>query len=133
MAIKEVNINLDHHNLQHFSDLVLYTKTLGTVRGVFDPVNILPRYKLQTNEIHAHEVLTTRGREYIKLMYQHNPHVTEKSASILSTLGTDEVKENKYLASIGELKKRKMKRNPNDVFGKAYIFNNYMAACEKFE
>ena len=133
MGIKEVNIDLDHHVSQHFSDLVLYTKTVGTVRGVFDPLNKLTQYKLHTNEIHAQEVLTMRGREYIKLMYLHNPHVTASSSSILSTLSTDEAKEDKYLMSIGELAKKRVKKNPNEVFGKAYIFNNYVAACDKFE
>jgi hypothetical protein len=45
----------------------------------------------------------------------------------------DETREDKYLASIGELKKKQAKRNPNEVFGKAYIFNNYLAACDKYE
>jgi hypothetical protein len=45
----------------------------------------------------------------------------------------DETREDKYLASIGELKKKQQKRNPNEVFGKAYIFNNYLAAWDKYE
>lgn len=106
MKIKEVNVDLDHHLSQHFSDLVLYSKTLGTVRGIFDPMNKLTQYKLLTNEIHAQEVLTMRGREYIKLMYQHNPHVASMSSSLLSTLAPDEAREDSYLAGIGELKKK---------------------------
>jgi hypothetical protein len=69
MGIKEVNVDLDQHLTQHFSDLVLYTKTLGTVRGIFDPLNKLTQYKLATNEIYVQEVLTSRGRDYMKLMY----------------------------------------------------------------
>lgn len=133
MGIREVNVDLDHHLSQHFSDLVLYTKTLGTIRGIFDPLNKLTQYKLDTNEIYVQEVLTSRGREYIKLMYQHNPHMAQVSSSILSTLLVDEEREDQYLASIGELKKKHQKRNPNEVFGKAYIFNNYLAACDKYE
>lgn len=53
MGIKEVNVDLDHHLTQHFSDLVLYTKTLGIVRGIFDPLNKLTQYKLDTNEIYV--------------------------------------------------------------------------------
>lgn len=133
MKIKEVNVDVEHHLSQRFSELVLYSKALGTVRGIFDPMNTLTQYKLLTNEIHAQEVLTMRGREYIKLMYRHNPHVASMASSILSTLGPDEAKEDNYLAGIGELKKKKETRNPNEVFGKAYIFNNHAAACDKFE
>lgn len=57
---------------QGFSDLVLYCKQLGTVRGIFDPANKLTQYKLITNEIHAQECLTPRGKEYVMQMWQHN-------------------------------------------------------------
>jgi hypothetical protein len=36
-----------------------------------------------TNEIHATETLTARGREYIKLMYEHSPMIAEETSSIL--------------------------------------------------
>ena len=58
MAIPEVNIDFAHHSTQHFSDLVLFSKQLGTVRGIFDPINKFTQYKLVTNEIHAQEILT---------------------------------------------------------------------------
>ena len=45
-----------------FQDLLLYSKSLGTVRGVFDPNNKLTNYKLITNEIHAQEIITNKGK-----------------------------------------------------------------------
>ena len=39
--IKEVNIDADHMLQQKFSELILYSKTVGTVRGVFEPSNRL--------------------------------------------------------------------------------------------
>lgn len=54
------------------------------------------------------------------------------TSSIFKTLAEDEVKEEEYLISIGESKKN-AKRSANEVFGKSYIFNNYLAACDKFE
>ena len=53
MQIKEVNIDLDRTMKKQFSQLVLYSKQLGTVRGIFDPLNKLTQYKLLTNEIYA--------------------------------------------------------------------------------
>lgn len=53
VAVKEVNIDPQLFVNQGFTDLVLYTKQLGTVRGIFDPMNKLTQYKLITNEIHA--------------------------------------------------------------------------------
>jgi len=41
MQIKEVNIDLDRKMKKGYTDLVLYSKSLGTVRGVFDPLNKL--------------------------------------------------------------------------------------------
>ena len=128
IAIPEVNIDIDHLQHQHLIDLVLFSKDLGTVRGIFDPVNKMTQYKLITNEIHCQEVLTMRGRDYIKLMYQHNPSLGEMSNNIFSTLAADHEKELAYLK--GE---RRPKRAASEVFGKAYIFNNYLAACDKFE
>lgn len=90
MAIPEVNIDLEHHSTQHFTDLVLYSKQLGSVRGIFDPINKFTQYKLVTNEIHAQEILTSRGREYIKLMYQHNPQIENMTSSIFKTLAEDD-------------------------------------------
>jgi hypothetical protein len=54
------------------------------------------------------------------------------TSSIFKTLAEDEKREEEYLFSIGE-KKKNAKRAANEVFGKAYIFNNYLAACDKFE
>ena len=62
-----------------------------------------------TNEIHAQEVLTQRGREYIKLMYTHNPNIERYTAKIFKTYADDEKREDEYLASIGE-KRRNTKR-----------------------
>ena len=53
VAITEVNINEESYVNQRFSQLFLFSKQLGTVRGLFDPVNKLNQYKLITNEIHA--------------------------------------------------------------------------------
>ena len=63
MQIKEVNIDLDRKMKKGYIDLVLYSKSLGTVRGIFDPLNKLTQYKMITNEIYAQEVLTPRGRD----------------------------------------------------------------------
>ena len=75
MKIPEVNIDFTHHYENRFSDIVLYQSHLGTVRGIFDPMNKFTWYNLMTNEIHAYEVLTKRGREYIKLKYQNDPNI----------------------------------------------------------
>ena len=36
-----------------------------------------------TNEIHATETLTARGREYVKLMYEHDTDLWKETAGIL--------------------------------------------------
>ena len=41
MQIKEVNVDLDRKMKKGYIDLVLYSKSLGTVRGIFDPLNKL--------------------------------------------------------------------------------------------
>ena len=53
MAIPECNIDIGHYNKFGLSDLVLYDKNLGTVRGVFNPNHKLTQYYMVTNEIHA--------------------------------------------------------------------------------
>ena len=50
---------------QGFTDLIMYDKNVGRVRGIFDRNNRLTQYKLITNEIHAQEVLTAKGKGYV--------------------------------------------------------------------
>ena len=69
IGIKEVNIDPNYFYQMGFQDLVLYSKSLGTVRGVFDPNNKLTNYKLITNEIHAQEVITNKGKQFIRIRY----------------------------------------------------------------
>ena len=70
--IKEVNIDSSTMLEKEFTHLILYTQNLGTVRGVFNQDNKLTQYKLVTNEIHAQEVLTAKGKEYVTAMWNHN-------------------------------------------------------------
>lgn len=65
-------------------------------------------------------------------MYQHNPQIENMTGQIFKSFAADEQREEEYLISIGE-KKKNTKRAANEVFGKAYVFNNYLAACDKFE
>ena len=37
MKITEVNIDFEEHRLNGFTDLMLYSKNLGIIRGVFTP------------------------------------------------------------------------------------------------
>lgn len=92
-----MNIDPDHLTRQQFSELILYSKTVGTVRGVFEPSNRLTQYKLITNEIHAQEVLTSRGKDYIKLIYQHNPSIRNITSGILESLSYEEEDNLQYL------------------------------------
>ena len=69
MEVKEVNIDPHFVNNVGLQDLVLYSKSLGSVRGVFDPNNKLTQYKLITNEVHAQEVVTNKGKQFIRIRY----------------------------------------------------------------
>ncbi len=68
-AIKEVNIDLGYMQYMNFYEVILYSTSLGTVRGVFEPNNKLTQYKMITNEIYAQEVLTQKGKQFIKVRY----------------------------------------------------------------
>lgn len=68
--VKEVNISLDSGTIQ----LVLYSSSKGTIRGIFNPDFKLTQYNLITNEIEAMEVLTKKGRDVIKQFYKENPN-----------------------------------------------------------
>lgn len=129
MEIPEVNIDLEHVLAQGFQEIILFSLNQGTVRGVFDPVNKLTQYKLITNEIHAQEVLTQRGKDFIRLSYQKKPILQAQTGGLLHNLGYSEDLFDEYQ----DMKKPKKKRNPADVFGKSYIFNNHSLACDKFE
>ncbi len=52
--------------MNEYSELVIYSKNQGTVRGIFDPNNKFTQYKLVNNEIYAQEVLTNNGKEFLK-------------------------------------------------------------------
>ena len=48
----------------------MYQVQNNTVRGLFEPQNKLTNYKLLTNEIHAQEILTPIGKQFVKLRYE---------------------------------------------------------------
>ena len=91
------------------------------MRGVFDQGNKFTHYKMITNEIHASETLTARGREYIKLMYEHNPDLAKETSGILQSLQYDD-------EPLQEVKRQK--GTPQfQTFPKGYIYNNFIIAC----
>lgn len=112
---------------QGFTTLLLYNKNLGTVRGILDPEKKLTNYKMITNEIHAQEVLTPRGKEYVIQMYQHNGDWIRKHTHCLSNLVEDH---HLWAKQYAEDSARTIKTAP---FSMQYIFNNHYAACEKYE
>ena len=65
MEIRDVNI--DPHSM--VSQLVLYSTSRGSLRGIFNSEFKLTQYNLLTNEIDAIEVLTKKGREVLKFYY----------------------------------------------------------------
>lgn len=85
------------------------------MRGVFEPANRLTQYKLITNEIHAQEVLTTRGKDYIKLIYQHTPSIRAITSGILESLAYDHEDNLKYMDDKLKSKKNE-RRSAHEVF-----------------
>ena len=61
MGIREVNINSKSGN----TELVLFSKNGGVVRGIFDTKNKMNNYKIPS-EIYACEVLTSDGKKLIE-------------------------------------------------------------------
>lgn len=53
LQIKEVNIDEEQYHQYNFTELVLFSKSLGTVRGIYDPERKFTQYKMLTNEIMA--------------------------------------------------------------------------------
>ena len=110
---------MDQYYSQKFTDLILYSQDHGVVRGVFDPDCKLNQYKLLGNDLYAQEVLTDRGREYIKLMYQRNKMMENYDAGLLCNV-TDATLNRNEQSEWDENKKRK----DYEEFKETYIFNN---------
>lgn len=72
MAIRECNIGSD----SICTELVLYSKNEGVVRGIFDLKNKISNYKIP-NEIYACEVLTTEGRKFIENKFTGEPNLID--------------------------------------------------------
>jgi hypothetical protein len=105
---------------------MLYNKCLGKVRGIFDPNNKISQYKLITDEIHAQEVLTNRGKDYMMQMWQHNSGWISQTTMSMSYLIRDyQIYGKLYMED------RKPKKTPQ--FSMQYVFNNHFAACEMYE
>lgn len=128
----EVNIDTRWVNEQMCSQLILFSTNLGTVRGVFDPRNRLTQYKLITDEIHAREVLSPSGKEdVIRSLESGNTALHADTLPYLfKHLQKDSRSEEHRKASEADRARRKKKL---ETFGKAYIFNNQVAAANKFE
>lgn len=125
MAVKEVNIDPNFVNNVGLQDLVLYSKSLGTVRGVFEPNNKLTQYKLITNEIHAHEVVTNKGKQFIRIRYLQEPDLANETAGLLSSFATDPGND--------DIDHTKQNKPPKVAYSKTFIFNNHALACDKFK
>lgn len=76
MNIREVNIDSKSGN----TELVLFSKNGGAVRGVFDKKNKVNNYKI-SNEIYAYEVLSLEGRKFIEKRFRSTPGLNEEMNS----------------------------------------------------
>ena len=119
VIVPESNIDMDQYYSQKFTELILYTQDQGIVRGVFDPACKLTQYKLFGNEIFAQEVLTDRGREYIRLLYQRNQMMENFDAGLLCNLKAPGEKKEEDDWEEGEQKEKEYQE-----FKETYIFNN---------
>lgn len=86
MSIREVNIESKTGR----TELVLFSKNQGVVRGIFDQKNKLNNYKMISNEIYACEILSSEGRKYIQNKYSQsknlNLNLTENKFDLLPFL-----------------------------------------------
>jgi hypothetical protein len=125
MEVREVNIDPHFVNNVGLQDLVLYSKSLGSVRGVFDPNNKLTQYKLITNEVHAQEVVTNKGKQFIRIRYLQEPELVNETASLLCSYATDPGND--------DIDHTKQNKPPKVAYNKMFIFNNHALASDKFK
>ena len=71
MSIREVNIESKTGR----TELVLFSKNQGVVRGIFDQKNKLNNYKMISNEIYACEILSSESRKYIQNKYSQSKNL----------------------------------------------------------
>ena len=69
-GVTEVNIIKE----QEYTQIVLFMKEKGAIRGILEPTLKLNQFKLQgNNEVFVQELITEKGREHIKKLYQLSP------------------------------------------------------------